>query len=165
MLGIVPKEDQIGLSEIRFINNFSHPKSEPDCLGCYLQGQNGRDASIEIHLPNIIKNKISEFNFKRFPEVAALRLSHTIFHEIGHHVHNFKRHGVKKKKYEGFADKYMEACYYRYLKQRKSKVLASYKWASLNFFELDKEGRAKAREARQEIIDWLEKHKNGIPFP
>ena len=67
MLGVVPKEDQIGLSEISFVNNFSHPKSEPDCLGCYLQGQNGRDASIEIHLPNIINNKISEFNFRRCP--------------------------------------------------------------------------------------------------
>ena len=113
----------------------------------------------------MFKQMIPEFNFIKYPEVAALLLSQTVFHEIGHHVHTYKRHGVNKKAREDFADKYTGACYYRYLIARKEKILAEYRRGSWNFLELDKEGRNKARSSRNEISTWLKNNSGGIPFP
>jgi hypothetical protein len=162
---VPPTEDLVGIREIRFVDTYSHPKWDQDALGCYLQGKDGRNAAIEIHIPNILKGKIHEFNFTNYPEVAALLLSQVVFQEIGHHVHKFKRHGVKKEKREIFVAKYTVACYYRYLSSRKGKILAEYRRASRNIHEMDKEGRDRALESRDEIMAWLEEHREGVAFP
>ena len=132
IFAVPPTEDLIGIREIRFIETYSHPKTDQDALSCYLQGNKGRNAVIEIHIPNILKEKIHEFNFTNYREVAALLLSQVVFQQIGHHVHKFKRHGVKKEKREIFVAQYTAACYYRYLSSRKAKILADYKRASEN---------------------------------
>ena len=165
IFAVPPTKDLIGIREIRFVDTYSRPKTDHDALGCYLQGNNGRNAVIEIHIPNILKGKIHEFNFTNYPEVAALLLSQVVFHEIGHHVHKFKRHGVKKEKMENFAAKYTAACYYRYLSSRKAKILAEYRRASRNILEMDEEGRDSALKSRDEIIAWLEEHREGVEFP
>ena len=165
IFAVPPAEDFKGIREIRFVDTYSHSKTEQDALGCYLQGNNGRNAVIEIHIPNILKAKIHEFTFTNYPEVAALLLSQVIFHEIALHVHKFKRRGVKKEKIEIFATQYTTACYYRYLSTRKAKILAEYRRASQNNLEIDEEGRAAARNSRDEIIVWLEQNKGGVPFP
>ena len=165
MFAVVPKEDIMGIGEIRFVDSYSNPRTDRESLGCYLRGTNGRNASIEINIPNIIKEKINEFNFARYPEVAASLLSHVVFHEVGHHVHTFKRHDVRKSKIENFAEKYTAACYYRYLSSRKTKILAEYRQGSWNILEMDKHGRASARKSRSDIQAWLEKNKEGVPFP
>jgi hypothetical protein len=97
--------------------------------------------------------------------VAALLLSQVVFHQIGQHVHKFKRHGVKKEKREIFVAKYTVACYYRYLSSRKAKILGEYKQASQNIHEMDEEGRDSALKSRDEIIAWLEEHREGVEFP
>jgi hypothetical protein len=165
IFAVPPTKDLIGIREIRFVETYSHPKTDQDALGCYLQGNNGRNAVIEIHIPNILKGKIHEFNFKNYPEVAALILSQVLFHQIGHHVHKFKRHGVKKEKREIFTAKYIAASYYRYLLSRKAKILAEYRRASRNIHEIDEEGRYSALTSQSEIIGWLEEHREGVEFP
>ena len=165
IFAVPPTKDLIGIREIRFVETYSHPKTDQDALSCYLQGKSGQNAIMEIHIPNILKGKIHEFTFANYPEVAALLLSQVIFNEIGHHVHKFKRHGVKKEKREVFAAKYTAACYYRYLSSRKDKVLTEYEHASENINEIDEEGRYNALNSQSEIIGWLEGHKEGVPFP
>ncbi len=165
IFAVPPSKDIIGIREIRFVDTYSHPKTDHDALGCYLQGNNGQNAVIEIHIPNILKGKIHEFNFTHYPEVAALLLSQVIFNEIGHHVHKFKRRGVKKEKREIFVAKYTTACYYRYLSSRKAKILTEYRRASRNIHEMDKEGRESALKSRDEIIAWLEENREGVPLP
>jgi len=165
IFAVPPTKDLIGIREIRFVDTYSRPKTDHDALGCYLQGNNGRNAVIEIHIPNILKGKIHEFNFTNYPEVAALLLSQVVFNEIGHHVHKFKRHGVKKEKREIFVAKYTTACYYHYLSSRKAKILAEYKRASQNIHAMDEEGRDSALKSRDEIIAWLEECREGVEFP
>ncbi len=165
ILTVAEKPDLIGISEIRFIQEFSHPKSDKASLACYLQGANGKNAVIELNIPNISKEKIANYYFERHPEIAALWLSEIIFHEIGHHVHHFKRHGIKKTKNENFSGKYAGSGYYHYLLSRKEKILASYKWGARNFIELSTEERNQFKENHQDLIDWLVKNKEGIPFP
>jgi hypothetical protein len=165
ILSVVPKEDTIGISEIRFVDNFFNSKTDKEALGSYDRGSNGKSAIIEINIPNHLKEEINAYTFTNSPEVAALFLSKTIFHEIGHHVHCFKRHGIKKQEHEDFADKYTEAGYYHYLKLRGKKILSSYKLGSFNFIDMDKEGRNVCRKSRKDIIKWMDKHKEGILFP
>jgi hypothetical protein len=165
MFAVVPKEDTIGIGEIRFVDSYSHPKTDRESLGCYLRGRNGTNAAIEIDIPNILKEKVNEFSFTKYPEVAALMLSQVLFNEIGHHVHTFKRHGVKKDKKEDFSESYAAACYYRYLSSRRTEILAEYKRGSWNILEMDKGGRASARKSRSDILAWLEKNEGGVPFP
>ena len=164
IFAVPPSKDLTGIREIRFADTYSHRKTDQDTFARYLQGNKGRDAVIEIHIPNILKGKIHEFTFKKYPEVAALLLSQVIFHEIALHVHKFKRPGVKKEKIEIFAAQYTTACYYRYLSSRKAKILAEYGRASRNIQEMDEEGRNAARNSRDEIIVWLEQNKEGVPF-
>ncbi len=160
----VPAEDLKGIREIRFVDSYAHPRTGKDVFGCYLPGDDGRNAVIEIHIPNILKGKIHEFNFINYQEVAALLLSQVIFHQIGRHVHKFKRQGVKKEKSEIFASKYTAACYYRYLSSRKDKILAEYGRASNNI-QMDEEARYSALKSQDEILAWLEANREGVPFP
>ncbi len=165
ILSVVPKNDLVGIKEIRFIDKFTHPKSDKESLAIYIQGNNGKNAIIEMHIPNITNHKIPEYYFEIHHEIAALLISEIIFHEIGHHVHHFKKHGIKKEKHEIYADNYAKAGYYQYLKLRRKKILPSYKWGSRNFLVFNKEQRKSFTDNYQDIINWMEKHKNGIPFP
>jgi len=165
ILSVVPKEDMVGISEIRFVDNFSDTKINQDAFGSYDRGTTGRDAVIEVNIPNHLKEEIDEYTFSHAPEVAALLLSTTVFHEIGHHVHLFKRHGIKKQKYEEFADNYTRAGYYHYLILRKTEILSDFTRESSDLSELDKEGRDLCRKSRSDLIEWMDKHTEGIPFP
>ncbi len=100
-----------------------------------------------------------------FHEISGLLLSEILCHEIGHHVRDFKRHSIKKKLQENYADKYARAGYYQYLKSRKRNILSDYKIASLNIFQFNKEDRNQFKKSRNELIEWLENNNGGIPFP
>ncbi len=165
IFAVVPTEDLKGIREIRFVDRYAHTRTEKDLFGCYLPGNDGRNAVIEIHIPNILKGKIHEFNFNKYPEVAALLLSQVIFDQIGRHVHKFRRQGVKKEKREIFASKYTAACYYRYLSSRKAKILADYRRASENINEMNEEARYSALKSQDEILAWLEANKEGVSLP
>ncbi len=165
MLAIAPNNDLVGIHEIRFVEKFTHPKSNHESLAHYLRGTNGKSAVINFHMPNILEHAIDQYYFEVHPEIAALLLSEILFHEIGHPVHYFKKHGIKKKKMEKFADKYAKAGYFNYLKSRKRKILNSYKLASFNFIDWNKEQRASFEANRQELIDWLKENSEGIGFP
>ncbi len=165
IFAVVPAEDLKGIREIRFVDKYAHPRTEKDVFGCYVPGKDGRNAVIELHIPNILKGKIHEFNFTNYHEVAALLLSQVIFQQIGRHVHKFKRKGVKKETREIFASKYTAACYYRYLSSRKAKILAEYERASDNIHEMNEEARYSALQSQDEILAWLEANKEGVSFP
>ncbi len=165
ILSVAPKWDILGIKEIRFVEKFYYPKSDHSSPAHYLRGANGKNAIIELNLPNVFEHIVSQYYFEKHPEIAALKLSQVIFHEIGHHAHFHKRHGIKKKRHENFANKYGAAGYLNYLTLRKNKIIASYKWAERNIFEWSKKERNMFKENRQEITDWLKKNKNGMPFP
>ena len=165
ILSVMPPNDLVGISEIRFVDSFSHPKSDKESLASYFQGENGKNAYIELHLGNIVKSHTPDYLLDLHFEIAALYLSEIIAHEIGHHAHTFRRHGVRKKKHEKFADDYAKAGYYHYLNSRFDKILSSYKWGSYIYFFYEKKVRKGFAKGRKDIIEWLKTNKNGIPFP
>ena len=101
--------------------------------------------------------------FNDYPNIAGLFLSEVLFHEIGHHAEQFKRHKIKKP--ERFANKYAKAGYYNYLKVHRTAILRAYKMAGLNIFKFNRKDRKKFRRARNELIGWIEDHRNGVSFP
>jgi hypothetical protein len=165
IISVAPKADLVGLSELRLVERYTHPKSDEKSVAHYLQGKNGKNAIVEIHLPNTLSQNISEYYFEKYPEIAALFLSGILFHEIGHHVHQFKRYGVKKNEAEQFADKYSGAGYFLYLKSRKDQILKSYKKGSAILSGWNKEEKAKFKESEIELSKWLEENPKEVPFP
>ena len=121
----MPENDLVGISELRFVKKFTHPKSDKESLASYFQGKNGKDAFIEVNMTNVLKTYIPEYLFYTHSEIVALYLSELIAHEVGHHAHTFRRHGVKKKKHEKFDSDYAKAGYYQYLNSRSQKILSS----------------------------------------
>lgn len=165
IIACIPDNDLIGINDIRFLDNFSHPKSDKSGVANYFQGRNGRDAVIEIHVPNMVEQQIPDYLFETNHEIAGLLISEIIGHEIGHHVHQFKRHKVRKQGFESFAGRYARATYFNYLKSRSSKILSSYRWASLNPFIFRKKDRQSFAKNRQDLINWLEDNIQGMSFP
>lgn len=165
ILSVVPKEDMVGIAEIRFVDNFSDTKISQNAFGSYDRGTTGRDAVIEVNIPNHLKEEIDEYTFSHAPEVAALLLSTTIFHEIGHHVHLFKRHGIKRQKYEEFADNFTRAGYYHYLKLRETEILSDLSSGTSGSNDMNSDVREQCRKSHDDLIEWMDKHKEGIPFP
>ncbi len=165
MLSVAPRTDLIGISEILFVENFNHPKSNHDALAHYLEGTNGKNSTIELHIPNIVANQIQDFYFEVYPEIAGLLLSEIFFHEIGHHAHRFKRHAVKKNENEKFANKYAKAGYLNYFKSRHKKILRSYLFASWSFILFNKAERTMFKDGRKDLINWLHENPKGIDFP
>lgn len=161
----MPKKDIVGIKEIRIVERFSHNKCMKDYLGCYIPDPKGKKAVIEINFLNLSKHKIPTYLFDTYYEIAALLLSEIIAHEIGHHVHTFKRHGITKYRKEKFSDQYARAGYYHYLQSRSSQILASYRRASWNILRFDKEARKTFSKGYKELIEWLASNKSGIPFP
>ena len=154
ILSLIPKEDIIGISEIRFVNEFSIDFAKMDQIAYYQGGENGKKAVIEINIKNI-KKIIPEHILGIHAEIAALLLSEIIGHEVGHHVRKFKRHGLPKKKSEFFAEKYGKACFYSYLRSRSKKILNSFRIGSLLFFIYDRKTRSNFIESRSRIKQWL----------
>ncbi|MBC8432846.1 MAG: hypothetical protein H8D96_13120 [Desulfobacterales bacterium] len=165
ILSVLPSKDIAGIQEIRFVNKFTHTKSDPEALATYLKDGYKKSGKIEINFANLKKHKIPEYLFESHPEIAALFLSEIISHEIGHHAHHYHRHGVKKKRFEDFSAKYAKAGYFSYLRSRSKEILSSYRYSSLNILAYDKDARKKFEASRQGLIDWLNQHKEGIKFP
>ena len=165
IIACIPDKDLVGIKLIRFVDHFSHPESDKNNAANYYQGRNGKDAFIEIHIPNVVDKQIPDYLFETNPEIAGLLISEIIGHEIGHHVHQFKRHKVRKQQFESFAGHYAKATYFNYLKSRSSKILSSYRWASLNAFIFRKKDRQSFAKNRQDLINWLDDNKQGLSFP
>ena len=162
MVSILPEKDILGLKEIRFVDKFSQDSNSNERkVGHYLKGQNKNEAIIEINIVNLINaNKIPKMLFDFLPEVAALYLSEIVYHEIGHHVHYFKRHNIKKVNWEKFADKYSKAGYLLYLLFHKDKILKSFLYASYNFFRFVKESRHHFSQMRKELVLWIRENEH-----
>jgi hypothetical protein len=167
ILSIIPKSDLSGLSKILIKDNFSDKRCQKDSLGCYIPDGKGKKCIVEICLSNLIEtDEIPLYLFNKYQEIAGLFLTDVISHEIGHHVHLFKRHGVKKKDFEQFAVLYSQAAYFNYFKYRKRKILLSYKIARWNIFDFDKGSRTKFKLAANELLSWYkENEEEGIDFP
>ena len=165
IIAVIPKEDIVGITEIRFVESFSHKKSQKNALAYYIPGQKGGKAAIEINITNLSKQQIPLYLYNFYPEIAALLLSEYIGHELGHHIHTFKRHGIKKYSREKFSDQYAKAVYFHYLKSRTSQILASYRRASWNILRFDKKARKTFSLGHKELIEWLEENKAEISFP
>jgi len=160
MLNVIPKNDLSGITTIEVINleisNYENPK---DFTAQYWPSNDGKDSRIEVNVRKISSEVIPEYIFNIYKEVAALWLSEYIFHEIGHHVHQFKRHGVKKKKYEEFASKYAKAGYLNYLISRKRKILKSFKIGTLDIISLNKKERKIMKKNFDDLCTWLKQNK------
>jgi hypothetical protein len=165
ILSNLPSNDLIGIRDIRIVEKFSNPKKYEDTVACYSAGKNPRAGAIEIHLPKFMEYDCPRCIFQFHREIAAYRLSFTLCHEVGHHVHHVWRHGVKKPKEERFANKYSVAGGFAYLQSRSSKILSAFKWAGRNFLVHNRQERRAWRKERQDIIDWRKKNREGIRFP
>ncbi|MGE0084744.1 MAG: hypothetical protein AB7S75_10000 [Desulfococcaceae bacterium] len=166
MLSVIPQEDVVGISMINIVDKFvSNDKNSKESMAQYLIDKSN-NSLIEINISRIIaEKKIPEYLFNLYPEIAALLLSEIVFHEIGHHVHHFKRHGIKKSKKENFADIYAKVGYFNYIKSHYTKILSSYRWAYLNFFCFDKNERKAFQKAKNEIEEWMNKCDGDIDYP
>lgn len=154
MLSLVPNENLIGLAKIKILEKIC---SHENVRARYLPLNNGKMSEIEVDVSTLNKEAIPKYIFNIFPEIAALLLSEYIFHEIGHHIHFFKQHGIKKNKYESFANLYAKKGYFSYFKARKKRILFSYFIASMNFFLFNKHERKMFADSRRELIEWYKK--------
>lgn len=161
----IPQTDIVGIKYLRFVREFSNKLSNPKSPACYLSNPGGFGSAIEVHVDNLAQASIPEYLLNTHPEIAALFLAEIIGHEVGHHVHGYKRHGLKKKEEEVFAAKYAKAVYFNYLQSRRKQVLAAYTRASRSFLSFDKIGRKKFADSKQELIQWLNANNDGISFP
>lgn len=154
ILSLVPRENLVGLSRIRILDNV---EIGDDFKARYIPTPNGKQCEIEINLSSLNKENIPKYLFNKYPEIAGLLLSEYIFHEIGHHIHSFKKHGVKKQNQETFANEYAKKGYYAYIDRRKRKILISYFLASIDIFLFNKQERKMFADSRSEIITWYNK--------
>lgn len=152
ILSVVPKNDLHGIVKISVLKEFKDKnKNKGESYARYIPYGNGRKCEIEVNYRALIKDCIPKYLFKSNPQIACLLLSEYIFHEIGHHVHLFKKHGILKKKHESFADKYAKEMYFNYFLSRPKAILLSYRLASLNIFLFNKEERRLFLEGRKEL--------------
>lgn len=164
---VLPKEDIIGIENVIFIDIIREfGKEAIEALACSVPHERDKRSDLYISLDNVAKEKIPQYLFNDYPEIASLLLSEIVCHEIGHHVHTFLRHGVGKINKQSFADKYATAGYLKYLLSRKNKILLSYLLASLNVFRFNSEERKMFATSRQELANWLRENEGEEPnFP
>ncbi len=164
MLSISKREDILGLDMITISDSVPDTiKSKEILQSCYYTDCD--QGCIALFLENILNRSIPDYAFDFYHEIAGLLLSKFIFHEIGHHVHYAKRHGIKKHDFEFFADKYAKAGYCKYFLSRSSKILSSYRWASINFIMFSRKERKIISNSRQELISNLLQGEKEIIFP
>lgn len=152
-LSVIPEWDLVGIITIRIMKTFDDANS---IYARYVLAENEKKGLIEINIGSILKNAIPKYLFHYYGEIAALLLSEYVFHEIGHHVHLFKKHGVKKKMHESFSHEYARRFYYQYYVFRKKTILRSYMFASLNVFMFSSKERKMFAKSRKELINWKE---------
>jgi len=107
-------------------------------LGCYLQGNNGGNAVIKYTFQIFLRGKSMGSTLLTTRKWQPCFSRKLIFQEIGHHVHKFKRHGVRKKKGRFLSPNIQLLVYYRYLSSRKDQNLAEYKRAHRIFMRWTK---------------------------
>jgi hypothetical protein len=159
MLSLVPNENLIGISKIKIIEKIC---SHENVRARYVPLDNGKMSEIEVNISTLNKEAIPKYLFDNLPEIAALLLSEYIFHEIGHHVHHFKKHGIKRNNFESFANTYARKGYLSYFNNRKSRILFSYFLASINFLMFDKHERKMFADGRKELIVSCNENHGGL---
>lgn len=166
IISVLPKQDVIRIDQINFVDDFGKKSGiSKSALALYKHGRDGKNSSIEINIRNLHKDLIQDYLFDSFPEIATLLLSEVVCHEIGHHVHHSRRHGIKKTKAENFADKYSVAGYYHYLIFRHDKIMSSFKWDSRNILLFNKKQRHSFIVSKDNIRNWLDENRDGLKFP
>lgn len=161
ILSVLPESDLIGIAKISIVRGLTKiANKKNDSYARYLPIENGKRSEIEINYVALLRERIPKYLFKSYPEIAALLLSEYIYHEIGHHIHLFKKHGIRKRSHEFFANKYAKRGYFKYLFLKQKEILLSYKFASWNILMFDKEERKMFREGRKELLAILEQGKN-----
>lgn len=99
LLPLVPAKALVGLKSIVLTTSLQLPARErrrkirsrgttfpgKEALGCYRSPRQGRPASIELYVDNMIKRCPEER--LREKDQRELLVGSTLFHEIGHHVH------------------------------------------------------------------------------
>ena len=112
----IPRLDLIGLDFIYVTDKPEHSKKHlSNALGIYFQKQNNSPAYVEIYLSRIFGHINSAEHMKLIMPILNIGLAHTVFHEVGHHFHTTKSHGIKKSKREQFADHYANNLLSKYL--------------------------------------------------
>ena len=167
MVNLVPKNDIVGLYKINIQYNIpknTYKKIKGEATQAIYYRDKAFGGGIDVFLSNIINISIPDYAFTIYKEIGGLFFSEIIFHEIGHHVHFSKRHGIRKKNYEKYASKYARIGYLKYFKSRSSKILMSYKLASLNIFYFSKTDREVIVNSRKELENYKKYHKE-ISFP
>lgn len=159
VLDVLPQKDLIGIEEVIY------GKCKDKVVGgkC-IYSQNGRKSKIKICVNNLFLYKyideylgITEFLCLLNREIAALILSSYISHEVGHHVHRFHRHNIKKKGYENFAKLYSKAGSYRYYKSRQKKITRSFKKARYLYIIHSREEREYYKKLEDKYLKLADK--------
>jgi hypothetical protein len=97
----VPDDDISGLARVLVMQKLVEKRRE--LVGLYVPRDSNRGA--EIHLSAGIMSAPFPFSLlavARRPSIALVLL-----HEVGHHCH-FKRHGIRKPRWESWADEYRD---------------------------------------------------------
>ncbi len=74
ILSIVPKEDILGISEIRIIEIFSNPNTQKGSIAIYFQEKKGQGCIIEINVIEVMKNQIPKYLFEDYKVDPMSRL-------------------------------------------------------------------------------------------
>ena len=102
LLRIIKKEDLHGIEKIVVIKFFSGNNKKNAAI--YKRKSEKQPASIEIALESVYNKKLIILMF--MPFVGKFLMASVLYHEIGHHCHHSFKHGIKKERYEIFAEKY-----------------------------------------------------------
>ena len=101
LLSLVPAKALVGLKSIVLTTSSQLPSRERrrkirsrgitfkggEALGCYRSPRQGVPASVELYVDNMMKRCPEER--LREKDMRELLVGSTLFHEIGHHVHEF----------------------------------------------------------------------------
>lgn len=157
ILSVVPQNHLLLLDKIKFVDFYQKSIGcDQDGFGCYYFER--KTGTILINLTNLVQHRIPLYIFNFYVEIASLYLSEIIGHEIGHHVEQFWKHGIKNK--EQYAQKYSGVCYYKYLKKRKRLILLSFFLGGINVLDFSKKDRFLFKERKKEHAQWLRENKS-----
>lgn len=105
LLSVVDDRDLLDLEEIDIRDELTQ-RSKGACAA-YLASPDGPRGRIEISVPDVFAG-LPRF-FLLIPGSRRFVFAHALFHEIGHHVHHRRQHGINKRKVEQFAERYADA--------------------------------------------------------
>lgn len=104
LLKRVPPEHLVGLDGIIACDYVTFKKNRNNVAGIYNPKSGHEPATIEVAIKMIYKGSSRVFFY--IPFFYKFLLASVLYHEIGHHTHYIKAHGVKKHEGEKFANKY-----------------------------------------------------------